>query len=96
MAAIGTLMKNCRLFYQILYDLQRLNLQNADEISDKTKFVIYIRITFFSKLCKFITEMISIENINKRTMMVLYRSPENQVVKVYKGYKYQMSQFKAK
>ena len=26
---------------------------------------------------------------DKRTMMVLYRSPEYQVVKVYNGYKYQ-------
>ena len=31
------------------------------------------------------------ENTNKRTMMVLYRSPEYQVVKVYNGYKYQIS-----
>ena len=28
---------------------------------------------------------------DKRTMMVLYRSPENQEVKVYNGYKYQIS-----
>ena len=30
-------------------------------------------------------------SLNKRTMMVLYRSPECQVVKVYNGYKYQIS-----
>ena len=32
---------------------------------------------------------------NKRTMMVLYRSPEYHVVKVYNSYKFQISQFKA-
>ena len=63
-----------------------LSIQGQKMQFELSPLIVWIVLWMVSTYSKFLGNI-----LNKKTMMVLYRSPEYQVVKVYNGYKYQIS-----